>query len=181
MWEKLPSLPIERIGCSVTELNGSLFVFGGFDARGALSNKILKWTAGRKEWREVKIAGERQLPNFNEHLAVIYKDELWIFGTLRSIRIGAREFCTAVFNFAERCWRRVFATDQLPRSVEEFSIHGHLLHEDALFVATEDGIFGYDFEKNRWSSIFREQSVPMFAGQYHITLHVNRRPGCVST
>ena len=166
-------LDAARIGCSLVEYQFDLYLFGGFDTNGSLWTSMLKWTPGRAEWESVSIQGTICAPCMNTHFAVVYKDEMWVFGTIRSAQLGLRELCIAVFDFANRRWRIVQTHEPPSRAINEFSIHAHCLHEETVLVATEDGIYGYVFATHTWTSVYREQSLCLFHGQYHITSHVH--------
>eukprot|EP00210_Caulerpa_lentillifera_P005477 g5237.t1 len=167
--EKLPNLPAPRIGCSVVEYDFSFYVFGGFDTMGIPSNSLYVCKPNSKNWQRVQISGTTPAPALNDHVAVVYKDELWVFGSLRGPRLGDREACVAVYNFADGVWRTIERRGVIPQSIERFSVFDHCLREDLLLLATEEGIFGFHFGHEVWMDIYHSHSLNTFWGNYHLT------------
>ena len=169
----MPDLPNARIGCSLVEYNDALYLFGGFDDTGTLTNSLLRWKPGYGKWEEVRQLGNVRVPYLNAHTAVVYKDELWVFGVLRSLRLAVREMRILAFNFETRLWRFVEHGDQMAmQEVSESTVYGHCFYKNTLLVATSEKIYSYNFEANRWTSVYREQGLRVFHGQYHMLVHV---------
>lgn len=140
---------------------------------GIPSNSLYVCKPNSKSWQRVQISGTTPAPALNDHVAIVYNDELWVFGALRGPRLGSREACVAVYNFGNGTWRTIERRGVIPQSIERFSVFDHCLREDLLLFATEEGIFGFHLRHEVWMDVYHSHALNTFWGNYHLTTEVS--------
>ena len=106
---------------------------------------------------------------------VVYKGEMWVFGSMGTGRIGEREACVAAFDFATSKWRRVITSGPTPACIgDTFTYFDAELYGSLMVVGSQDGIYTFNFEKCCWKDLYRAPMSSNFWSNYHATLRVSR-------
>lgn len=106
--EQTGSVPSRRYGHSCVFYDGALWVFGGYDDLGYVSDELFAWHIASGQWRRVTYAPvppELRLARY-QHAACVQGDAMWVFGG----RAEQREYFVGDLlhlSFATLSWARV--------------------------------------------------------------------------
>jgi len=82
----------------------SMVVFGGVTENGEILNDVWEWSFRSSSWKKLDTTGEVPAPRWG-HSAVIYQDELWVYGGFTS-SWNSELYC---LNLGTLVWRRINA------------------------------------------------------------------------
>jgi len=149
--------PTKRSDASAVIYNDSLIIFGGCDILDQICDDIYLMDFKSKHWHEIQVYPGGYIPRARcQHSAVIYKDEIIIFGGL----CGHNEFLNDVnkFTFKTFSWTKVECSGKIPSSR---SSHSAVVYENNMFIfggSKHDEIIGgqlfvLDLDCFKWKQI----------------------------
>lgn len=146
-----PSMPCARSRHSVCVWGGGVFVYGGRGTRGTLKD-FWRYDIANNTWSNVIVEGEFRPPCLQEHTALTYKGNMFIFGGEFT---STNETPLWTFNFRAREWRKQAAKSWGPGTRRS---HTAVIHESSMFVfggyidmrGASDELWQYELDTARW-------------------------------
>ncbi|CAH3029489.1 unnamed protein product [Porites evermanni] len=144
-------MPCARSRHSVCVWGGEVFVYGGRGTRGTLKD-FWRYEIATNTWSEVVVEGDFKPPSLQEHTAVPYKGNMYVFGGEFT---ATNETPLWTFNFRSRVWRKQAAKSWGPGTRRS---HTAVHHEGSMFVfggyidmrgATNE-LWQYELDTSKW-------------------------------